>query len=184
MLASAQAIQEVGGYREDLIAGEDMELSVRLRLRGGEIARLENPMALHDAAIFSFAQWWKRSYRAGFAYAEIGAIHGGSRLKFWVKERRSNWIWGLGLPVVSLALVPFCFGSSLFLWLIAWGALGWKVRAWLIRYGVRKEWASYYALFCVLGKVPQALGQVSFAIRGLTGRPKRIIEHKTPGSTP
>ena len=43
----------VGGFRDDLIAGEEPELCVRLRAAGWRIWRLlESDMAFHDAAMF------------------------------------------------------------------------------------------------------------------------------------
>ena len=66
----AAAFVAVAGYRNDLIAGEDPELSVRLRKAGWRIWRLSNEMTLHDAAMTRFSQWWKRSVRCGWAYAQ------------------------------------------------------------------------------------------------------------------
>lgn len=40
VMIHAAALQNVGGYREDLIAGEESELCVRLRAAGWHIWRL------------------------------------------------------------------------------------------------------------------------------------------------
>ena len=45
------AFDSAGGYRDDLIAGEDPELGVRLRAAGWHIWRLDAEMTLHDAAM-------------------------------------------------------------------------------------------------------------------------------------
>src|SRR5690606_5896117 len=45
------AFQAVGGFREDLIAGEEPELCQRLRRAGGQIWRIDAEMTLHDAAM-------------------------------------------------------------------------------------------------------------------------------------
>ena len=68
------AVQAVAGYRAGLIAGEEPELCLRLRRAGGEVWRLDAEMTLHDAALLRFGQWWRRSVRAGHAFAE-GAPH-------------------------------------------------------------------------------------------------------------
>lgn len=59
------AIDEVGGFNSKLVAGEEPELCVRLRGNGWEIWRLEAEMAVHDAAMTKFSQWWKRARRGG-----------------------------------------------------------------------------------------------------------------------
>ena len=50
----ASVLESVGGYREDMIAGEEPELCVRLRSAGWKIWRLGEEMTLHDAAMTRF----------------------------------------------------------------------------------------------------------------------------------
>ena len=100
----AEALRQVGGYRDDLIAGEEPELCVRLRAAGWKIWRLDAEMTLHDAAMTRFGQWWRRNVRAGYAYAEGVRLHGAPPERHWVREWRSAWFWGAGLP---LAIVLF-----------------------------------------------------------------------------
>ena len=75
----AAALEQVGGFRDELIAGEEPELCVRLRALGWHIWRLDAEMTLHDAAMTRFSQWWRRSKRAGFAFAEGAHLHGASQ---------------------------------------------------------------------------------------------------------
>ncbi len=58
------AYQQVNGFRDDLIAGEEPELCVRLRQADWKIYRLNERMTLHDATMTKLPQWWKRSQRA------------------------------------------------------------------------------------------------------------------------
>jgi GT2 family glycosyltransferase len=51
VMIRAEALEAVGGYNEAMIAGEEPELSVRLRRAGGVIRRLDAEMTLHDAAM-------------------------------------------------------------------------------------------------------------------------------------
>ncbi len=69
-LMRVDAFAAVGGFRPELIAGEEPELCVRLRAKGWKVWRLDAEMTLHDAAMTRFSQWWRRSLRAGHAYAE------------------------------------------------------------------------------------------------------------------
>ena len=66
------ALVEVGGYRGDLIAGEEPELCVRLRRRGWKVWRIDHDMTLHDAGMTRFGQWWKRSLRSGNTFCRRG----------------------------------------------------------------------------------------------------------------
>lgn len=52
------ALKSIGGFRSELIAGEEPELCVRLRKAGWKIYRLQDNMAWHDAAMTRFGQWW------------------------------------------------------------------------------------------------------------------------------
>lgn len=171
------ALRQSGGYNAAIIAGEEPELAVRLRLEGWKIIRVKEQMALHDAAMTHFGQWWKRNVRAGHAYAEGAAMHGRGPSRHGVKNVRSNWAWGLGLPLVSLALLWLTWGLSLLL-LGLYGALYLKIVGHGRRRGLSKPDARLLARYTVLGKFPQMWGQMKYHIRKMTGRQGRIIEHK------
>ena len=109
----ARAFQEVGGFRSDLIAGEDPEFNVRARRQRWKILMIDAPMARHDAGMKSFRQWWRRNQRAGHAYAEVRALHGGDEERWYVRDCRRILVWGLALPVIALVLAPFTRGLSL-----------------------------------------------------------------------
>ena len=68
-------LQATGGYDESIPAGEDPELSYRVRKAGLKILRLNLPMASHDINLANFRQYFKRSKRSGYAYAQIAAKH-------------------------------------------------------------------------------------------------------------
>jgi GT2 family glycosyltransferase len=97
-----QALDATRGFNPTLIAGEEPELCVRLRALGWKIWRIDAEMALHDANITHFKQFWKRNRRNGHAYAERAALHGAAPERDGVAGTRRALIWGLGLPVVSL----------------------------------------------------------------------------------
>jgi GT2 family glycosyltransferase len=103
VLIRAEAFFAVGGFRDDLIAGEEPELCVRLRARGAHIVRIDEEMTLHDAALHRFSQWWRRAERCGHAYAEGAVLHGRAPERHWVAETRRAVIWGIVLPLSCLA---------------------------------------------------------------------------------
>jgi hypothetical protein len=170
----ANAVEAVGGYRDDLIAGEEPELCVRLRAAGWHIWRLDNEMALHDAAMTRFGQWWRRTLRGGYAFAQGAYLHGAPPERHWVRESRRAWLWGVWLPLACLAIG------------LAFGPWGWAV--WLIyplqilrqtmlgRGPVRDR--LLLALFQLLARFPEGWGQIRFMFDRLLGRQARLIEYK------
>jgi hypothetical protein len=89
-------------HSNQLIAGEEPELCVRVRALGWPVWRIVDEMALHDSAMLWFGQWWKRSLRAGHAFAQGAALHGGSPERHYVRESYSAWLWALGIPLFAL----------------------------------------------------------------------------------
>ena len=109
-----EAFRQVGGFNPDLIAGEEPELCVRLRQRGC-ILRIDAEMTLHDIAMTQFRQFWKRSIRTGYAFAE-GAQCTVSLLSDIVFAHvRSILFWGIVLPLAILVLALPTRGASLIL---------------------------------------------------------------------
>lgn len=174
VLMRVDAFEDVHGFRPDLIAGEEPELCVRLRASGWKIWRLDQEMALHDAAITRFGQWWRRTLRGGYAYAEGAHLHGRPPERHRVKESRRVWIWGLGIPVATIGLT---------IWLGAWGlALPLIYPMQVIRLALRgtrsvkQNW--WRALFLVLGKFSEVIGQLKFVYNKLAGKTTHLIEYK------
>jgi GT2 family glycosyltransferase len=168
------ALEAVGGYRDDLIAGEEPELCVRLRATGWHIWRLETEMGLHDAAMTRFSQWWRRSLRSGYAFAQGAYLHGAPPERHEVWESRRAWLWGIWVPLACLVI-----GLSFKPW-------GWAV---LLIYPLhilqkifRREGAlrdrALVALFHVLGHFPESWGQIKFMREQLLGLRARLIEYK------
>ncbi|KQW40262.1 glycosyltransferase family 2 protein [Rhizobacter sp. Root404] len=174
VLMRADALQQVGGYRDELIAGEEPELCVRLRARGWRIWRLDAEMTRHDAAMTRFVQWWRRSKRAGFAFGEGARLHGAPPERHWMREARSAWVWGALMPVATIAAA------------IAWGPpalLGFLVYPLQVaRLGLGlsglgpARWPR--ALFLVLGKFPEAQGLFQSWWMHLRQRRAVLIEYK------
>ena len=166
-LMRVAALRAAGGYRDTLIAGEEPELCVRLRAEGWAVHRLDAEMTWHDANITHLSQWWKRSRRAGHAFAEGAALHGAPPERHWVAETRRALLWGAALPagfLVAALVTPW----ALLLFLV--------YPAQVARLAKAGGWP--WAFFTVLGKFPEALGALQYHSGRLTGRSKRIIEYK------
>lgn len=158
------ALQEISGYRDDLIAGEEPELCQRLRRAGWQIWRLDVEMTWHDAQITRFGQWWRRSLRAGHAFAEGAALHGRGPDKHWVAETRRALLWGALLPAVIVLLA--------FLWPLAALLLLLIYPLQLAR--LARRGGLHWGFFTLLGKFPEALGALKYHLR----RDGRIIEYR------
>jgi hypothetical protein len=140
---------------------------VRIRQAGWLVWRLDAEMGLHDAAMTRFGQWWRRSVRAGHAYAEGAALHGAPPERHCVAPTRRALLWGVALPAAAILPAPW-FPWSLAL-LLAYPAQG-------LRLSLRDGWES--GVFLTLGKFPEAQGVLTYAWRRLHGRGGRLIEYK------
>ena len=76
-------LEQVGGFDETLIAGEEPEMCRRIRSHGWKIRHIDFPMTGHDLAMTKWSQYWRRATRAGYAYAEVSQRFRGSGLPFW-----------------------------------------------------------------------------------------------------
>lgn len=149
-LVRMKAFAAVGGFDEDLIAGEEPDLCFRLQRAGWGILRLSAEMTLHDASMTRASQWWQRSVRSGYATAEA-------------YRRRGNEEPDLRRQVVSNTLWALPIAWPL------WPVLWWRVQ------GKR---GALYASHVVLGKIPHLVGQLTFWWRSWRGRGGTIIEYK------
>jgi GT2 family glycosyltransferase len=170
----ADAVAAAGGYRDDLIAGEEPELCVRLRRAGWTLQCLPHEMTLHDAAMTRLSQWWRRTVRSGYAYAQGAYLHGAAPERHWVKPLASALAWTAGPPLLVLITAP---------------ALGAKALAFLLLYPLQAARLAFAAegalrvriargVFLVLGKLAEAQGALRFARDLLLGRTARLIEYK------
>jgi GT2 family glycosyltransferase len=175
VMMRTDALQRVGGYRDDLIAGEEPELCIRLRGAGWTIRCLDAPMTLHDAAITRWSQWWTRTMRTGYAFAEGSHLFGAPPERHWVRESRRARLWGLAMPafiVVSvLALSPWFL---LLVLLYPLQMLRLYLRPSASPPGVR----GLQAVFTTLGYFPEAVGHLRYWRSRLTARRQALIEYK------
>ncbi|MDA9521542.1 glycosyl transferase [Bradyrhizobium sp. CCBAU 11434] len=168
------ALAEVGGYREDVIAAEEDELCVRLRAAKWRIWRLADEMAVHDAAMLHFRQWWTRSVRAGYAFAQGAWLHGRPPERHFSWERRRTLIWGIAIPLawlIGVALIG-SFGNIV---LLIYPAQ--FLRLTLLGTGPLSE-NLILAFFQLLSRFPEAVGQLRFLRDLVWRRAPTIIEHK------
>lgn len=166
------AVDQVGGYRGDVIAAEDDEMCQRLRGFGWQLWRIDAEMTLHDAAILRFGQWWRRAVRAGHGFAQVGALHP----VHFVAARRRVWLWG--------ALLPLVFVAGLWWWPLSLVAVALYVASFLrgvlrfARQGFGLGQASKASALITLSKFPNLQGVLTYLWRRRQGAAARIIEYK------
>lgn len=168
-LFRVDALTQAGGFRDGLIAGEEPELCLRLRRLGWRIQRLDHEMTLHDAAITRWSQWWRRTMRAGHAFAEGAWLHGLSPDRHWVRETVRALLWGLLLPV-SIVILGMLVDSR------AW-CLGLLYPAQWLKLVIRGN-SPLIAFFTLAGKFAEAQGVLKFGLNKLLGHTGRLIEYK------
>lgn len=170
------AFNQVGGYRTDLIAGEEPEMCFRLRQRGWRIARLNEEMTLHDAAMINFGQWWNRAKRAGYAYANGCYLHGCSAEKYNVKEVLRIMFWAAFMPFIII-FASFFNVVMLSLFVV------YPLQVFRLMYKSRLKVSSCYESLCyalsnVVCNFPQFVGMMQFALNHWQGRRGTLIEYK------
>jgi glycosyltransferase involved in cell wall biosynthesis len=164
------AFAEVGGFRDDLIAGEEPELCLRMRKAGWRIWRLEAEMTLHDADMTRFSQWWKRDVRCGFTYAQ-GVHELGRECR---REYARVLFWGGLMPALLMAAVVLWGPAGLLLVLV------YPLQVVRITLGsgrfARDEFIN--ALFLTIGKFAEMAGVLKYFFNRVFRITNRLIEYK------
>jgi GT2 family glycosyltransferase len=173
-LIRVAAFGEVNGFDERLIAGEEPELCLRMRRQGWSVRRIDRDMTLHDAALVAFRPWWRRTVRAGHAYAELFAKHG-----HWRREVGSVLLYALVVPLLGLGLGWATSGVSVVL-LTAYARLYHRVRRQRLARGDAPTDAALYARFCIVAKFAHLAGMGRYLGNRLLGAHSEIIEYKGP----
>jgi glycosyltransferase involved in cell wall biosynthesis len=172
-LMRVEAFEPVGGFRAQLIAGEEPELCLRLREQEWKIWRLDAEMTRHDAAITRFRQWWMRTVRGGYAATEVARLHWHSPFAIWK--------WELARAVFWSGLVPVLIGAgALFQPIALTGALiyPFQICRIAIARGADSSESWTYALFMMLAKFAEFQGILTFHWRGLRRNTLELIEYK------
>jgi cellulose synthase/poly-beta-1,6-N-acetylglucosamine synthase-like glycosyltransferase len=168
------AVSQVGGFRDSLIAGEEPELCFRLRAASWRIWRLPEHMAWHDARMTRFGQWWRRAMRGGYVAAEGVSLHGTSPARYQVWESLRAWFWAILLPLAGILAADLFGQLGLALWLL--------YPLQILRQTLRNEGPLNerlrLAVFQLLSRFAESWGQVRFLFDRLLGRQGNLIEYK------
>lgn len=164
------ALAQVRGYDPTLIAGEEPELCHRLRDMGWRIWRIDCPMTIHDADMHRPRQWWLRTVRSGFGYAQVWEkTRTGMNPPLYGRQLVSALLWTLGVVALSLAAAlvvgPAGLAAGPLLWLLQLARLA-------KRGGLRRGG------HLLVGKIAEAIGILRYALSRLTRRKQGAIFYK------
>lgn len=174
MLVRTEAFLRIDGFNPRIIASEDEEFCLRILDLGLRVHRLPRIMTLHDAAMTSFGQWWKRTVRSGHGFAEVGGMHPGH----FLAERRRVWFYG-GLLPVSLLFGAFYGWWPVIATVVLLYAFNWmRTCQGLHRNGQPLAQSAHHAAYLTLSKVANMQGMLTYYLRRLRGADMHIIEYK------
>ncbi len=166
----ASALAQVRGYDPAIIAGEEPELCHRLRDMGWRVWRIDCPMTIHDADMHRPRQWWLRTVRSGFGYAQVWqTTRTGMNPPLYGRQIASALLWTVGIVVLSLATAlivgPAGLVAGPLLWLLQLARLA-------RRSGVRRGG------HLLVGKMAETIGILRYALSRLARRKQGAIFYK------
>ena len=187
-MVRACAFEQVGGFDESVVAGEEPELCVRLRLAGWKIHRLDAEMALHDAAMTRFGQWWKRAVRGGYGAMDVASRFEKSSGGMFSRQIRSARIWGIGWPITAIlvtfaAMAIYGWQASIIAAICSLAILPMQI----VRVAVKSlqrcgdtRTAFAFSVFMMFEKWANLQGQYRYFRDLRAGRHLSLIEYKQP----
>jgi len=161
--------KQFNGFNETLIAGEEPEFYSRVREKGYTVRCLDIAVGTHDCAMVSFKQWWMRTVKTGFGFAN------GSQWGAWSKRQHSILLWVLLIPITILC------GSIIESWLLT-SALIYPIQ--ILKIAIKSTIPYSFkgklldASFCVFSKFPQFVGMVKYQVSRLSKEQSKNIEYK------
>jgi cellulose synthase/poly-beta-1,6-N-acetylglucosamine synthase-like glycosyltransferase len=182
-LVRRSVLEDVGGFDESLIAGEEPEMCWRIRALGYTVLHVDRLMVGHDLAMTSWWQYRRRALRSGYALAEISRRFRHTSSPLWRRESRRNLVQGIAMlaviaggPMLSLlarSFVPMALAAGIIVALALRTAhrVKWKCQDFLTRL--------LYVLHSHLQHVLILCGQLKYQLDRLAGKTPNLIEYKS-----
>jgi glycosyltransferase involved in cell wall biosynthesis len=176
------AFKAAGGFDPGVAAGEEPELCQRMRKLGHRVLRVPDEMALHDVAMRSFGQFWKRQMRGGYGALDVAARFGQPAFK---RQVRSARIWALAWPMALLASTAAA--GVIATWWAALMPLGMallfplqmlRIARHARKKGQPRGVALAYGWLMMVAKFAAIAGQLRYWRDRRAGVRTRLIEHK------
>lgn len=172
-LFRADAFEQVGGFRADIVADATADLCIRLRRRGAHVWRSEAAMATVEPERLTLKTWRREATRMGFASAAGAALHGAPPERYGAKEQARAFFWGGLLPaLIVIAAIIFAaaagsFGASAAVGVVAalvFGltVYGLKIAAAALSPEAPSGAAWPFGLYATLGHFPEFAGVLRY----------------------
>ncbi|MCX7066286.1 MAG: glycosyltransferase [Methylococcales bacterium] len=175
-------LEQVDGFSENLIAGEEPELCQRIRAQGKIILHIDQPMTLHDLAMTQFNAYWRRALRAGHAYAEVSQRMKNTAFPLWQHDCRRNAIHATVLIGLLLASVLFSVITGSVLTIVG---LLFAYTFLIVRSAYKARWRNapaftllLYGIHSHFQQIPIACGQLSYWYHRFRNKQQGLIEYK------
>ena len=163
VLIKREYLEKTGAFDEDLIAGEDPDLSYRVRRIGGKIYKINVPMVSHDINMDRISKYNKRAYRTGYAYAQIGMRYCREEEKFFFQRIFRIILSGtVPLTVIILSAITGYLIPGLILAIMIFLRPLRKIFQIKKKYGITFEEAATYCLHFAYVVYPQLFGVLRY----------------------
>ncbi len=198
VLIPRTALEATGGYDEELVGGEDPELSMRIRQQTWKIYMLDALMTTHDLAMFKTSQYLRRSFRSGYGFAAVQSRASKTGSNFWKADLRRIMLKAGGFLIFSVtslllltlqqkylafafSTLSFMAGCSMLL-----SPRLFKIEKFISENNLNRTDAKKYAWHCSLVVIPQFAGIIRFYTGKFFNKPLRNKRSnlKTGLSTP
>ena len=177
------ALRDVDGYNDELIAGEEPDMCLRMRQKGWQIWSNGQEMTWHDVAIDRIGQWWKRSKRTGYGVARLVDLHGEAADPSWRRLLNSAGFWTLANLTALIGLVVLLISQNLTLSVLAVLPVALVIvqmlrltRSKAHRLGVSGSFK--WACLMMIAKAAQLRGWLDYRADKRAHKPATLIEYK------
>jgi glycosyltransferase involved in cell wall biosynthesis len=161
VLIRRDLLEKTDGYQADLAAGEDPDLSYRIRRMGYKIFRLNSSMASHDINIKSLGPFLKRTRRSGFVYGHLALSYWREPERYMVK-RSLAILMGTAVPlfIIFISALLGLLGPGLVLALLITFRLVFQSNHFARVMQISRSEALIYSLYLAFCIYPQFLGVI------------------------
>jgi glycosyltransferase involved in cell wall biosynthesis len=178
VLIKKSVLEETGGYNNNLIAGEDTELSFRIRKKGYSIKRLDVTMCYHDINMNSIKQYFKRCFRSGYGCAEVGTMYSNDLMIVTIKKIIES------MGTITFLIMALMFQNVYFLAIPLMLNIMqiFKIPLFKKRYKLNNRRSAIYALHLIISTYLITIGIFRYYLGRILNKPltnKSLLKKKT-----
>ena len=168
-LVRVSAVRIAGGWSAETINAEDIDLSFRIREHGGRIVRIAEDMTVHDVRMSRFSEYWRRSVRAGYGYAEVGLRYWRGPGRMLLRRLFSSIFYSVALPVLAVVGAVYFWPLALLVLILYARVLVVVSRA-CLKKRATLETSVAYAVLNLVCKTGALLGSLQYFADRASGR--------------